>query len=266
MRSQVLKFTQAILSRFGMTLTWATDRDRLVGLLGALWPIDAGVPLIRFGDQADGSYLMPDDLDDLDACLSPGVGNSCDFELACAARGMRVFMVDGGLTTPPSNDPRLSFRQAWLTAHKTDGGISIREWIELEELASTSELILQMDIEGAEWELISVWDEIDFGRFRVIVIEFHQFHYLTQQNFFDLVSPSLYRLLDSHAVVHLHPNNCCGEIDHRGLRIPRVLEVTLLRRDRVRGSSPVDYVVHPLDRDNTPNQSLVLDRQWLGVM
>lgn len=36
--------------------------------------------LIRIGGALDGAYLVPDDLDGIEACFSPGVSNRKDFE------------------------------------------------------------------------------------------------------------------------------------------------------------------------------------------
>jgi hypothetical protein len=40
------------------------------------------VPLIRLGADGDGGYLVPDDLEDVAACFSPGVDDRASFESA----------------------------------------------------------------------------------------------------------------------------------------------------------------------------------------
>ncbi len=52
-------------------------------------PIDSGHSLVRLGGDGDGGYLVPDDLEGIGACFSPGVSDVADFELAFAARGVK---------------------------------------------------------------------------------------------------------------------------------------------------------------------------------
>ena len=52
-------------------------------------PIDSGHPLVRLGGEGDGGYLVPDDLDGIGACFSPGVSDVANFELAFANRGVK---------------------------------------------------------------------------------------------------------------------------------------------------------------------------------
>ena len=51
-------------------------------------------PLVLIGPHGDGGYLVPDALDGITACFSPGVADNSGFERACIDRGMRVFMAD----------------------------------------------------------------------------------------------------------------------------------------------------------------------------
>jgi hypothetical protein len=62
----------------------------------------------------------------------------------------------------------------------------------------------------------------------------------------------LMALRQNHSVVHLHPNNCCGttKVGSTGAAIPNVLELTLLRKDRLRRWGTRGQRVmspHPLD-------------------
>ena len=49
-------------------------------VLGILKPKPCPYPLIRIGGKSDGAYLVPDDLEGIDSCFSPGVCNSKRFE------------------------------------------------------------------------------------------------------------------------------------------------------------------------------------------
>ena len=43
-------------------------------------PYEIGVKLIRLGEDSDGGYLIPKDLDDIDKNYSAGVGSLTKFE------------------------------------------------------------------------------------------------------------------------------------------------------------------------------------------
>ena len=70
--------------------------------------------------------------------------------------------------------------------------------------------------------------------------------------------------MQTHACVHIHPNNIEGSLKKGGLDIPRVMEFTFLRKDRIKHSDYKINFPNPLDCDNTPNPHLVLPKCWYG--
>jgi hypothetical protein len=115
-----------------------------------------------------------------------------------------------------------------------------------------------MDIEGGEYETLLAASPRLLGRFRIMVIEFHSLDQLWNEPFFVLVSRLFEKLLATHAVVHIHPNNCCGSVKSAGLEIPRIAEFTLLRRDRLRATGYRTAFPHPLDRSNVKKKKRLL--------
>ena len=107
-----------------------TSRDDVHALISTLRPCRCGVELIRLGPDTDGGYLVPDDLEGITAVFSPGVGQSCGFELDCVHRGMRAFLADGSVDEPPSGHPALEFRRTFVAAATTAGTLSLGDWIE----------------------------------------------------------------------------------------------------------------------------------------
>lgn len=79
-----------------------------------LYPIIPGKPLIRVGPAGDGGYLVPDDLDGISACFSPGVSLISGFELQCAQHGMDVFLADASVDAPEHDHPRFHFRDTFI--------------------------------------------------------------------------------------------------------------------------------------------------------
>lgn len=96
--------------------------------------------------------------------------------------------------------------------------------------------MLQMDIEGAEYRNLLKTSNATIIRFRVIIIELHNLGELKVASPSDTKIGKLLAKLDlTHTCVHAHPNNCCGAfLDSRtGMNIPKVIELTYLRKDRI---------------------------------
>lgn len=243
-------------------MTKLTKRKDLLALIDGLRPIKTEHPLIRLGPAGDGGYLVPNDLDGLTQCISPGVSTSSDFELACAQRGMQVYLADYSVDGPATPHHAFHFTKRFVGATTSESFMTMDQWAHDIGLSPQDDLLLQMDIEGYEYEtLLSMSDDL-LKQCRVIVIEFHRLHQLWSLPFYRLASAAFRKLLQTHACVHLHPNNCRRSVHLHGVDIPRVMEFTFLRRDRFTGSSHATQFPHPLDEDNTNKPKIVLPACW----
>lgn len=250
--------------RTGLHLAARTPRADVLSLIHALRPVESGGDLIRLGPDGDGGYLVPDDLDGIGYAFSPGVANQSGFEAALAARGMHVFMADRSVEGPAESNAAFTFDKKFVGCVTDEAHVTLDDWKREKLPGYTGDLLLQMDIEGAEYETLFAAPPALLAQFRVMVIEFHDLHNLWNRPFFELAHGIFRKLLAAHAVVHVHPNNCCGSVKSLGLEIPRVLEITLQRRDRLHGSSFRTTFPHPLDRDNTRRGDLPLPACWYG--
>jgi hypothetical protein len=243
-------------------LTKRTGNNELKSLMNKLKPISCGKELIRLGPEGDGGYLIPNDLVGIKACFSPGVDLISGFEIDCANMGMNVFLADKSVVEPPESHELFQFTKKYLGVTTSDDFMTLDDWVASSIGKSQDELLLQIDIEGSEYEVfLGVSDQL-LKRFRIIVIEFHQLDQLWNKPYFELISRVFDKLLQTHSCVHNHPNNCCGSIKSGEIEIPSVTELTFLRNDRVNNSSFVNTFPHPLDRDNTGNPPLNLPKCW----
>jgi hypothetical protein len=238
------------------------ERERLAGLIESLHPIGCGIELVRIGPDGDGGYLVPDDLDGIRYGFSPGVSSQSGFESELAARGIEFFLADFSIERLPIDHPALHFDKKFIGCLNDDRYMTLDEWKTERLPDDAGDLILQMDIEGAEFEALMGLSMQLQSQFRIMVIEFHYLHQLWNKPWFLLVARAFEKLLKTHSVVHIHPNNCCGSFKSRGLELPRVAEFTLLRNDRLRERSLCTSFPHPLDRDNTRKKTLVLPGCW----
>lgn len=263
MRSLLRAFAISALEVGRSYPTPLTSPQALVALIRKLHPVSCDAGLIRLGPPADGGYLVPDDLSGITACFSPGVSTVSGFEQDCASLGMRVFLADNSVDGPAVAHESFTFTKKHVGATSSERFMTLDEWVDASAVQPGSDLMLQIDIEGFEYEAFLGMSPRLAARFRIIVAEFHDLHLLWSEPFFRVVSSTFEKLLQSHACVHVHPNNCCGSQKRHGIEIPRVMEFTFLRRDRLTGFSGLRHSFpHPLDRDNTPNPTLPLPRCW----
>ena len=241
-----------------------TRRNKLKTLIKSLHPVNSDRELIRMGPNGDGGYLVPNDLEGVLACFSAGVGKSSGFEMDCAKRGMKVFLADNTVKEPPESHELFNFTKKNVGVITNSNVITIDNWV-FESLPNAdTELLLQMDIEGSEYEvLLSASDQL-LKRFRIIVVEFHYLGEMLNSKSFDIVGGVFNKLLQSHTCVHIHPNNADKFVKYRDLIIPRTAEFTFLRNDRIENSSLSKTFPHPLDRDNTLKKSVKLPDCWYG--
>lgn len=221
----------------------------ILDLLSLLKPIKTNHELIRIGGDRDGGYLIPNDLVGIDSCFSPGVSSVADFENDLTKKGIKCFLADFSVDAPPIKNELFDFEKKYIGISNNEFYITLENWIEL-KASNKIDFILQMDIEGSEYAVILNTAEFFFSKFRIILIEFHGLDQIFTKKGYEFIRPVFSKLLKNFDIVHIHPNNCCGTARHKDIVIPRVMEFTFLRKDRITHRSPAKIFPHPLDRKN----------------
>lgn len=191
--------------------------------------------MIRLGGHADGSYCIPDDLKGITHCFSPGVGPSSAFELDVAKRDIQVALADASVSEPPLAHPNFRFRPCFIASYSDSDRrlLSINDWCALEYGESIDgDLLLQMDIEGSEYEVIHAMSEVLLSKFRIIVVEYHHLNQLRHATMCAFMKSAFAKLSKRFVVCHVEPNFSAGTFWFQGKRHSRLLEVTYLRKDR----------------------------------
>lgn len=230
---------------------------RYQSIIPKLYPVSTDVHLIRLGPNGDGGYLIPDDLNGISACFSPGVSAVSGFEKDCADRGMNVYLADASVDAPTESHHLFEFSKKFIGGCARENFITLEQWVAESSEDTSSDFMMQMDIEGFEYEALRVASKKLINFFRIIVIEFHNLDCLDKDKF-----RILNKLMETHYCVHIHPNNCCGSVRIFNLEIPKVMEFTFLRKDRIKNLSYRCDFPHELDFDNTPRPPLELPVCW----
>lgn len=131
-------------------------------------------------------------------------------------------------------------------------------------LNSSNNLLLQIDVEGAEWQVFKAANAEDWKHFSQILVEFHGI--LPPNRFWrgplQTQLHALQNLLQHFTVLHTHGNNAfCGRNGCRKdtavgkFHIPFVLEVLFVRNDLVKQGRCVSSANRDLDLPNEPRWS-----------
>ena len=249
--------------RFGIHAERLTPRSDLVELVKLLRPHRLGIDLIRLGGAHDGGYLLPNDLVGIRYCFSPGVGPVAAFESDLLEKGIFSYLADHSVDGPPASLRQFHFEKIKIGVVDAAETNRLETWVRRNVPDDSGDLLLQMDIEGDELSvLLSTPIEV-LQRFRIAIIEFHSFHKIADPRHFKLILDVFTKLLSVFEVAHVHPNNVGGSASPRGIEVPRILEITFLRKDRVRDKQSVITAKHPLDQRNVKeNSELVLAEHW----
>lgn len=248
----------------GYYVSRTVDAKRLKKFLQQVAPRETSKPLVRLGGNSDGGYLVPDDFVGIQACFSPGVSAIANFELAMAERGIPSYMADHSVDGPPLKNPYFDFEKKFLGVTNDDVFITLQDWVK-RKATGNSDLLLQMDIEGAEYAVLLDTPDDVLRRFRVLVVEFHGLNRLAAISGVELIEAVFNRLAKYFDIVHIHPNNCAPVLKLGELEIPSVMEFTFLRKDRNQAAGYAKTFPHALDEKNLPElPDIVLPKCWQG--
>ena len=257
----------SVLKQINVYLGISVAKSLVEDFIEKVRPVDTGIDLIRIGPKGDGGYLVPNRLKGIYACFSPGIGNVYGFEEDCLNYGMQVFMADKSVDLSFVKNERLDCIDKFVGPINNDQYIRIEDWVneKIGEVGSGEDLLLQMDIEGAEFPVILDMTEELMTRFRIITFEVHALHKIWRKELYDIINFTFDKLLKNHYCVHIHPNNVGGNYVKKGLSIPKVAEFTFLRKNEVKLVNGFVKGPHPLEEDNDTNiRSIRLAKEWYG--
>lgn len=230
----------------------------LHNFLKMVHPVATNHPLIRLGCEGDGGYLVPDDLEGISACFSPGVSTVADFELSIAERGIPCYLADYSVDQAPVQHPLISFEKKFLGLENNEVFTTLDAWVE-KHAPNRTDFLLQMDIEGAEYDVLFDVSDETLQQCRILVIEFHHLDRLITNEGFRFLN-LIFKKLDKYfKVVHIHPNNCAPSYVYDEFEIPPIMEFTFLRRDRIRTTNLITAFPNANDSpniDSMPNYAL----------
>ena len=186
----------------------------------------------RIGRDFDGGYVMYDDFDSYNVKIaySFGINDDVSWDKDMAKKCFNIFMYDHTIKALPEENEFFHYFHLGI-GDKDD---CQRELMSLQTILQTnghenvSGMILKMDVEGAEWSVLSKISSSILKQFKQIVIEFHN---LNQPELYSDICLSLEKINLTHQLVHIHANNYRLGVKAGKYILPDVLEATYLNRD-----------------------------------
>jgi hypothetical protein len=184
--------------------------------------------------RKDGTYpILKHRVYENRSALSFGVGNNITFEIECSKLKMQVNSFDHTVAPaiPKRHMNRISYMPIGIC-----GKIPARECMTIREILSISELkiedieIVKMDIEGNEWEVLED-DWSIFSQVPQFIVELHNLDRIVDHDYGKLVKNVIRRILVTHQVVYLSPNNFSGHVMANDKIWPFTIEALFVRKD-----------------------------------
>jgi len=226
-------FLKRILFKYNLTINKSAKIEFIKKFFDYLDKNTIQCELFRFGEKNDGGYFIPNDLINIEACLSAGIGDLCGFENQLTLQNIYCFMADYSIDYPLINNKKISFLKKFISDHTDSKNLTASDWINTNTIKS-KDYILKLDVEGDEYKIISNLSEDQLLRFRIIIIEFHHFNNILNIFGHEYVNLIFKKILKNFVIVKLHPTPLYSSIRYNDdLEIFDLYEITFLRKDRI---------------------------------
>ena len=245
-----------------------SNHDRMVEIMRMISPKSVSDKTkVRIGSSNDGGYVMLDEiLKSGKIAYSIGIGNTIKFEEAVEALGYKIWMYDHTVNGKKfKNENRTIFKIGIAPA---DAGKykTLSTMIKDNGHENEENMVLQMDVEGAEWEVLSRIDPDVLSKFSIMNLEIHWMNTMfARPDTTEMIDKSFQALTKNHTVFHVHANNWCGYYEMKDKPpLAEVLEISLVKNDLVNLVSCNEEFPGPLDSPNKKGEPDINlgDFQW----
>lgn len=240
------------------------DARYMLDLQSMLCPMDPVDGLfVRIGGANDGGYVMVDRGLDNTSVYNFGIGNEVTWDQAMAERGNTVYQFDHTIDVPPPVVGSTAFTRKGLGAYSDDSFVSLSDALSANGDNDRSDLVLNIDIEGGEWDILPNLSPHELTPFTQIVMELHGLlNAIVDSKFRTRVYESLRVLYATHQLVHVHANNWGAHAMANGVFGYDVLEVTLVRKTDWEFIECDERFPRDQDRPNCPHRPELRLGDW----
>lgn len=219
-----------------------------------------GYELVRVGQHWDGGYIMLNDFVDSNIAYSFGIGDDVSWDEWIASQNIDVFCYDYTIGYLPKENSRLHFKRIGISDSDcvSNDFLTLETIININKHAMESQMILKMDVEGAEWDIFETVSSEVLSKFSQMTFEFH---YITDVENSEKVLAALEKINRTHQAIWIHANNSGGAEQAEEIVMPNLLEITYVNKEKY-SFRPIEYKC-PLDID-MPNIAHFPDLELTG--
>ena len=175
-----------------------------LSLLSSLFVVFNHSEFIWLGSAKNkGGYLVPPDIFDCDMLISPGVGDSAEFEKAFWEKGKKVILIDKIIKCKIPRRPNVKIIKSFVGPMPNSKCVNLNQII---LKSNAKKICLQMDIEGWEWPVLSSLSNKALKKIHYLVIELHGLSCLMLPGSFPQASANLNSLLQKFQPMNWNPN------------------------------------------------------------
>jgi hypothetical protein len=212
----------------------------IIEALSLVTPYDIDKPKVRIGPNGDGGYVFADDISSDQAVISYGISTEYRFDAEMARRGHKVYMFDHTIECVNiSNDNMTFFKEGVAGVTKKSANLfSIEDHLAKYDIQG-HQLILKMDVEGAEWDAINNTPDSVLDRFEQMTFEIHGFVHLGEDEFREKFVRMFRKINRLFTLFHVHANNHNGANGFDivgGVPVSSLMEFTYIKTSSVRRS------------------------------
>lgn len=124
-------FIKNILSFFFKINIYRSNNNELHNFFKKIKVYNLGYSLIRIGSYNDGGYLIPNILDKIDFCFSPGCGQLTNFENDLKKRGIKSYIADYNVSNNFIKNSKLDITKKFINIFNDKKNITLSNWINL---------------------------------------------------------------------------------------------------------------------------------------
>ena len=217
--------------------------------LQALLTVDKaeGFDLVRIGKENDGGYIYLNDFREGGIAYSFGICDDVSWDKDMASRGYDVFMYDHTIERLPEENSRFHFfRQGIADGATKDERLKTLEYLIAQNHHQEKQnMILKMDVEGAEWGFLESVKPETLMQFSQMTFELHgMFSPSKSERILNVLS----KINKTHQLVHIHANNVSNYVTLNGKHFCELFEVTYILREKYKFSGSYDVFL-PLKID-----------------
>jgi hypothetical protein len=214
-----------------------------------------GSDLVRIGQDLDGGYVMLDyKLRDTIA-YNFGISNEVSWDRDMLFLRNVIYQYDHTISDTPLHDTDVKYFKKGIASSEQEEMVTLSSAIFSNGHQDRNDLILNIDIEGYEYDVLRSIPPETFAQFSQIVIEYHWFSQALQdkKSLEDYIY-AIQHISKTHQIIHVHGNNFSGFGVYSGIVVPDVIEATYVRKSDHSFVKNDDYFPTTLDRPNNPNE------------